>query len=587
MIFKRLILASVVLINLMAQWSCRTNQDSIPQPDTNPISIDQARNWFDTRDAGARIAAQAPANRLVYWKYAKNDRLPNGLPVVVVPLLYGYEEPIMVGKEDYVLRPGKPAKVNRSKADVRIQKKLLIVKDAQGKYRSCVMVVIPSDDYRKKNKTVKRDKFDGAVLIYDENEEHYLLGLHYKNGRLHKMLKPTQSGSGRLAWSCYRGIYQRNPPAQMGGGGTSQSYAEQYKIPMFIDFGDYYSGAGGSGDVWTLTDVEQVDCQEGTPTGQPTWNPDSYSVEWLERAYTDGSGGGDGGGGSGPGNGPPSDPNAPVPVDEGMPNDLDPAGAFAWEMANRTGPNIYFTEEEVEFIRSNWWLTYKIRQYVSTYNQKPNLIEFFNNYVVYGPDRRINNLKERLNCFGSIPNDGSHSYKVTMYVDQPIANSRDTYKLSGNRKVGHSYLGLEKVRASDGQTTRLVFGFYIAGSELTALTNMAVAGAWGDDGNTTYDVSITTDLNANQFANMINTLKQVGDNSAPNYHLVDNNCTTFCTNLLSGLVSLPTGKSDIGVLGLGVNPANMCEDLRGHSSHYGNRVVAGENLISPSSTNCN
>jgi len=180
----------ILLVSLVTQWSCRTGQDGLVQPDNKFISVDEARDWYEGKNAKARAAAKNLDNRLVYWKYAKNDYLPNGVPVVVVPLLYGYEEPLMIGKDAYTVRPGKAAKVNASKADIRIQKKLMIAKDATGQYKSCVMVVVPSSDYRKRTKRVKRDDFDGTVLIYDENEEYYLLGLTYKNGRLKEVLKP-------------------------------------------------------------------------------------------------------------------------------------------------------------------------------------------------------------------------------------------------------------------------------------------------------------------------------------------------------------------------------------------------------------
>ena len=201
----------VLLVSLATQWSCRTSQDALVQPANAPISISEAHDWYEGRNAGARVAAKNLDNRLVYWKYAKNDYLPNGTPVVVVPLLYGYDEPLMVGKDAYMVRPGKLAKINVPKADVRIQKKLMIAKDAGGQYKSCVMVVVPSSDYRKKTKRVKRDDFDGTVLIYDENEEYYLMGLTCKNGRLKQVLKSKSAKGGRLSESCYRGTYQYTP----------------------------------------------------------------------------------------------------------------------------------------------------------------------------------------------------------------------------------------------------------------------------------------------------------------------------------------------------------------------------------------
>lgn len=256
-------------------------------------------------------------------------------------------------------------------------------------------------------------------------------------------------------------------------------------------------------------------------------------------------------------------------------------------MANRIGPDIYLTGEEIELVRSNWWITYKIREYVTAYNQKPDLIGFFNNYVVYGPDHRINNLKQKLNCFGSITDNGNFTYKVTLYVDQPVANSRQAYRVDGNRyrMVGHTFMGLEK-RSNTGETVRLVFGFYVENLS-SAITTTSVAGAWGDDGGSQYDVSVTNDVSANDFFQIINQLKSVGDNTAPDYNLVFNNCTTFSYNLVGSLLNLPSGIGAISFLGTGRNPADMCEDIRARAAQYGSRFTSGNNMAAPSSTNCN
>ena len=140
-------------------------------------------------------------------------------------------------------------------------------------------------------------------------------------------------------------------------------------MPMAIDFGD----AGANAGSWTLDDVQQVDCNQGTPNGQPNYNPDHNTVEWVVSS-----------GGGGTNNPPPVDPNAPLPIDEGMPTDLSPMDAFFWMMENRIGTKIYFSDEEKEVIREYTDLRYSIGNYVQEYNQKPNGLQAFRLRACWG-----------------------------------------------------------------------------------------------------------------------------------------------------------------------------------------------------------
>lgn len=361
----------ILLVSVVTQWSCRTEQDTVIYPIEPSISVDEARHWFDGQRAGARAGANEPADRMAYWKYAKNDKLPNGVAVVAVPLLYGYNESFLIGERDYTIRPGKPARAKVTKADTRIQKKLIVARDAGGLYHSCVIVIIPSDDYRKKTKRTRKQDFDGTVLVYDENEQYYLLGLQYSNGRLKETLKPVKASRGRLMGQCYKGIYERhdpNGPFRVGGSNNksrSQSLSEEFDVPSAVDFGDV--SYGGDGESWLLVDVQQVSCNQGVPTARPIWQPDSGTLEWFTE-----EGGSGGGQGTGTGGGGGPDPNTPVPVDEGMPNDLNPVDAFFWSMENRIGGGIYFDGNEKDVIREYPDLIYSISNYVQQDGQKPN-----------------------------------------------------------------------------------------------------------------------------------------------------------------------------------------------------------------------
>ncbi|OZI08163.1 hypothetical protein BWI93_10625 [Siphonobacter sp. BAB-5385] len=209
--------------------------------------------------------------------------------------------------------------------------------------------------------------------------------------------------------------------------------------------------------------------------------------------------------------------------------------------------------------------------------------KFLQNYKVLGPGKPLN-LKQKLNCFVTIPSGSNYKYSVTLYVDQPQAGTRDKVKHSySDRMPGHTYLGLERYDSNTGEIIRVVTGFYVQ-SELTAMTGIYTAGAWGDDGATEYDVSLKVDMTASQFKDVIYFLKNL---DTPAYNLVDNNCTTFAYSLLSPYISLPAGSGWIGPLGQGKNPADLGQDLREKSSTYGNKLTTGNGLTSPSTTNCN
>ncbi|WP_128544390.1 hypothetical protein [Larkinella soli] len=211
-------------------------------------------------------------------------------------------------------------------------------------------------------------------------------------------------------------------------------------------------------------------------------------------------------------------------------------------------------------------------------NERPGI------YTLLGPDIPIRNLKMLLDClFGAVPNGSNYKYSMTMYVDQPVNGKRKTYDTSREyRMPGHTYFGLEMYNSNTKKTVRSIIGFYVV-SEITSLTNMYVAGTWGDDGGTPYDVSIKVDLTADQFRTVISGLKGTG---APNYHLVNNNCTTFVCNLFSPYLNLPSGTGSISILGEGKNPADLGQDLRENSSLYGDKIAVGNDLIGPISTNC-
>ncbi|GAB3023438.1 hypothetical protein [Spirosoma pulveris] len=210
---------------------------------------------------------------------------------------------------------------------------------------------------------------------------------------------------------------------------------------------------------------------------------------------------------------------------------------------------------------------------------------FLNNYILAGPTKPIN-IAEKLNCFGTVPDDPRYKYSVTLYVDQPVNGTRQIADLNLNerdRRPGHTYLGLESYDSFTGKVIRIVMGYYVQ-TEWIAALGISTESSWGDDGGTPYDVSLKVDLSAADFKSVVYYIKNLGN---PKYNLVDNNCTTFACKTLVPFISLPNGKGNIGPLGQGYNPADLGQDLRETKNTYGTKITVIDNSTSPLSTNCN
>ena len=211
--------------------------------------------------------------------------------------------------------------------------------------------------------------------------------------------------------------------------------------------------------------------------------------------------------------------------------------------------------------------------------------DYNNNLKLVGPKKPIANLKEKLKCFGAngVPTGNQFKYKMTLYVDQPINKSTNVYQnFSPDRPFGHTYLGLEQYNSETGQTKRLVVGFYIQ-TEWRAGTLLMSPGAWGEDGNTSYDVSISLNISANQFQNAID---QMGYLGTPSYHITDQNCNHVATNIMAPFLAMPHGVAEIGPLGLGMSSGALGQGFFNNTSTYGQYMHTGNNLTSPPSTSC-
>ena len=151
-----------------------------------------------------------------------------------------------------------------------------------------------------------------------------------------------------------------------------------------------------------------------------------------------------------------------------------------------------------------------------------------------------------INCF----DDGKTAsvFKMTIYVDQPVANHDDQFRLtgfgigatgqvihSGDRflDVGHTFVGFEKLN-TDGSIVRQVMGFYPGSTGV--LPGLSSKGVIKNDGGHEYDVSYTITVTQVQFNAALNQL--VNDYINKNYRLFNSysaeyNCTDASLKWLS------------------------------------------------------
>lgn len=124
------------------------------------------------------------------------------------------------------------------------------------------------------------------------------------------------------------------------------------------------------------------------------------------------------------------------------------------------------------------------------------------------------NPKPYLDCFGTVPNTNA-SMKVTVYVQEPFPGTSFNY---GPNSVGHTAIGLTKT--GGGQTVTQVMGFY---PDAAGKDKMHAPGKLVDNSQLNYNVSITYNVDAVQFANLINYL----NSPLPAYDITEMNCTGY------------------------------------------------------------
>lgn len=146
---------------------------------------------------------------------------------------------------------------------------------------------------------------------------------------------------------------------------------------------------------------------------------------------------------------------------------------------------------------------------------------------------KIENIDKYIDCF----NDGktAASYKMTMYVDQPVAGTNLQSNVIGvtgtignlvivmageSFDVGHTFVGFQKIN-TDGTQVQQILGFYPSPS--FAVSGIYSKGVIKDNGGHGYDVSYTREVNSIEFTSALAQVK--GDFTSTNYNVLGYNCT--------------------------------------------------------------
>ena len=158
----------------------------------------------------------------------------------------------------------------------------------------------------------------------------------------------------------------------------------------------------------------------------------------------------------------------------------------------------------------------------------------------------IKNLKEYLDCF-----DSQSSAELTIYADQPTANSTESWSGSFlDPNVGHTFISIKQ-----NNITRYL-GFYPQNG--VNPTSPSTTGIYVNDSGHDFDVSVSINLSPSQFSGVYNHIL----NYNSTYNLNSNNCTDFGISV-GNLAGLQIG-SCYGTwpMGGGDNPGKFGEVMR-------------------------
>ena len=172
-------------------------------------------------------------------------------------------------------------------------------------------------------------------------------------------------------------------------------------------------------------------------------------------------------------------------------------------------------------------------------------------YKVLAGKSPIKNVQQYIQC---LQNTRGATYAVTLFVDQPVPNSRDAY--SSTFDVGHTFLEFQETQ--NGITTRRALGLYPSSSANPF--SPSAPGCLNDDESHVFSVSLTVNLTGSQFMNILNACAK---GNSTTYNLNTNNCTTWALSSLSaGGINIPTTPGS-WPFGGGDDPGDLGQDIRG------------------------
>jgi len=145
--------------------------------------------------------------------------------------------------------------------------------------------------------------------------------------------------------------------------------------------------------------------------------------------------------------------------------------------------------------------------------------------------------KKYTDCFGSIPDNGTTLYTVTISTDLPTDGHPEIFYNWNERSPGHAFIELNKSTPYGGVTQD--FGFYPTSSwKLVTLDNVPLPSKLVDDGGHEYQARYTISVSAAQFQAAVNAV----NNARDQYSVSNYNCTDFALdvfNAAGGNLSIP------------------------------------------------
>lgn len=165
---------------MIAIYACKIDE-SLPEPSlssqTISYSLDDAREWFVKNvEAKARMnGSEDSLPKSPQWQFGVKRSTSEVGEVIVVPIKYENGTPIVSISEE-------KASKRKPGLEMNLVTRLVIWKDAGGKFQYRLHHIIPTENYFKKNRTQFKKDLSGTVLVTDFDGK-LLEAVKMENGR--------------------------------------------------------------------------------------------------------------------------------------------------------------------------------------------------------------------------------------------------------------------------------------------------------------------------------------------------------------------------------------------------------------------